>query len=170
MGSSPRTGATSARAWSDSSVELPAARKAASNYIAVLGMVLSSLVALVALASGSGGIPLVLTAIGFALVVAGPLLVSRFRAEPLYDVMLAWGPDAPPADAGPLLRDQLAAFHRYVGGIRRIPCGVGASARVAVLREGALTFLSFGRTIRPNDSHVLRVGQDDRPGRARVPG
>jgi hypothetical protein len=61
-------------------------------------MVLSSLVALVALASGSGGIPLVLTAIGFALVVAGPLLVSRFRAEPLYDVMLAWGPDAPPAD------------------------------------------------------------------------
>jgi hypothetical protein len=91
-------------------------------------MVLSSLVALVALASGSGGIPLVLTAIGFALVIAGPLLVSRFRAEPLYDVMLAWGPDAPPADAGPLLRDQLAAFHRYVGGIRRIPCGVGASA------------------------------------------
>jgi hypothetical protein len=77
---------------------LPPARKAASNYIAVIGMVLASLVALIALATGPGGTPLVLTAIGFALVVAGPLLVSNRRAEPLYDVMLAWDPDAPPAD------------------------------------------------------------------------
>jgi hypothetical protein len=77
---------------------LPRARKAVSNYVAVLGMLFSSLVALVALAIGSGGTPLALTAIGFALVVAGPLLVSNRLAEPLYDVMLAWDPDAPPAD------------------------------------------------------------------------
>jgi hypothetical protein len=137
-------------------------------------MVLSSLVALVALASGSGGIPLVLTAIGFALVIAGPLLVSRFRAEPLYDVMLAWGPDAPPADW-----EATRARYFAINWLRSIATwaafGVFLAAlvlllRVAVLHEGALTFLSFGRTIRPNDSHVLRVGQDDRPGRARVPG
>jgi hypothetical protein len=77
---------------------LPPARKAASNYIAVIGMVLSSLVALVVLATGAGGAPLVLTAIGFALVVAGPLLVSNRLAEPLYAVMLGWDMDAPPAD------------------------------------------------------------------------
>ena len=69
-----------------------------SNYVAVLGMLFSSLIALVALASGSGRTPLARTAIGFALVVAGPLLVSNRLAEPLYDVMLAWDPDAPPAD------------------------------------------------------------------------
>jgi hypothetical protein len=77
---------------------LPPARKAVSNYVAVLGMLFASLIALVALASGSGGTPLALTAIGFALVVAGPLLVSNRLAEPLYDVMLAWDQDAPPAD------------------------------------------------------------------------
>ena len=77
---------------------LPPARKAVSNYVAVLGMLFSSVIAVVALASGSGGTPLALTAIGFALVVAGPLLVSNRLAEPLYDVMLAWDPDAPPAD------------------------------------------------------------------------
>jgi hypothetical protein len=43
---------------------LPPARKAVSNYVAVLGMLFASLIALVALASGSGGTPLALTAIG----------------------------------------------------------------------------------------------------------
>jgi hypothetical protein len=37
---------------------LPRARKAVSNYAAVLGMLFSSLIALVALPSGSGGTPL----------------------------------------------------------------------------------------------------------------
>lgn len=39
-----------------------------------------------------------LTAIGLALTVAGPLLVSNRLAEPNYDVMLAWDPEAMPAD------------------------------------------------------------------------
>ena len=38
-----------------------------------------------------------LTAIGLVLTIAGPLLVSNRLAEPNYDVMLAWDPDAMPA-------------------------------------------------------------------------
>ncbi|MFL5853446.1 MAG: alpha/beta fold hydrolase [Solirubrobacteraceae bacterium] len=34
---------------------------------------------------------------------------------------------------------------------------------------GSSTFLHFGRTIRPKDSHVVRAVQDDRPRRAEVP-
>jgi hypothetical protein len=36
--------------------------------------------------------------IGLAFTVAGPLLVSSRLAEPNYDVMLAWDPEAMPAD------------------------------------------------------------------------
>ena len=37
-----------------------------------------------------------LTAIGLALTVAGPLLVSSRLADPNYDVMLSWDPEALP--------------------------------------------------------------------------
>ncbi len=74
---------------------LPTARHAPFNYVAVIGMVVAPTVALVA---GLGSTALVLTAIGLALTVAGPLLVSNRLAEPNYDVMLAWDPDAMPAD------------------------------------------------------------------------
>lgn len=35
---------------------------------------------------------------GLAATVAGPLLASRFLAEPNYDVILGWDPDAVPQD------------------------------------------------------------------------
>lgn len=77
-------------------VFLPTARKAPINYAAVVGMVIAPVVALFSLDAGSR--PFVLTAIGLALTVAGPLLVSNRLAEPNYDVMLAWNPDSMPRD------------------------------------------------------------------------
>jgi hypothetical protein len=75
---------------------LPHARKAPFNYIEVIGMLAAPVVALFALGT-SAGTPFVLTAIGLVLTVGGPLLVSNRLAEPNYDVMLAWNPDALPA-------------------------------------------------------------------------
>jgi hypothetical protein len=75
---------------------LPTARRAPINYIAVIGMVVAPAVALVA-PDEVGEPPFVLTAIGLAVTIAGPLLVSNRLAEPNYDVMLAWEPDAVPA-------------------------------------------------------------------------
>jgi hypothetical protein len=77
---------------------LPVARHAWFNYVAVVGMVLAPILALVALGDDPGSAPFVLTAIGLALTIAGPLLVSNRLAEPNYDVMLAWDPEAMPAD------------------------------------------------------------------------
>lgn len=75
---------------------LPVARRSPTNWIIVIGLVLAPVAALVALRSGTAGF--VLTAIGLAVCIAGPLLVSRFLAEPNYDVMLAWDPAAVPPD------------------------------------------------------------------------
>jgi hypothetical protein len=75
---------------------LPIARKVPFNYIAVIGMVVAPVVALFALESGDAAF--VPTAIGLALTVAGPLLVSNRLSEPNYDVMLAWDPGAMPPD------------------------------------------------------------------------
>jgi hypothetical protein len=73
---------------------LPIARKVPFNYIAVIGMVIAPVVALFALDRGDASF--VLTAIGLALTIAGPLLVSNRLSEPNYDVILAWNPDALP--------------------------------------------------------------------------
>lgn len=77
---------------------LPTARTAPFNYINVVGMVVAPVIALIALADDPGATPFVLTALGLALTVAGPLLVSNRLAEPNYDVILAWEPDAVPSD------------------------------------------------------------------------
>jgi hypothetical protein len=74
---------------------LPVARSAPFNYIAVIGMVVAPVVALFAL-DDTGDAPFVLTVSGLVLTVAGPLLVSNRLAEPNYDEMLAWDPDALP--------------------------------------------------------------------------
>lgn len=39
-----------------------------------------------------------LTAIGLAIVIVGVYIVSNVWKEPLYDVMLAWDPEAMPAE------------------------------------------------------------------------
>jgi hypothetical protein len=77
---------------------LPSARHAWFNYAAVIGMIVAPVVALVALGDDPTGASFVLAAIGLALTVAGPLLVSSRLAEPNYDVLLAWDPEAMPAD------------------------------------------------------------------------
>src|ERR1700754_3285527 len=76
---------------------LPVARKAPINYIAIFGMLISPLVALITI-DDSGSTAFLLTAIALALIIAGPLLVSNRLAEPNYDVILAWNPDRLPAD------------------------------------------------------------------------
>lgn len=73
---------------------LPIARRSPFNYIEVIGMVVAPVVALFDLE----GTPLVLTVIGLVLTVAGPLLVSNRAAEPNYEVILDWNPDAVPQD------------------------------------------------------------------------
>ena len=77
---------------------LPTARHAPFNYVAVIGMVVAPTVALVGLGDDPSSTPFVLTAIGLASTIAGPLLVSNRLAEPHDDVMLAWDPEAMPAD------------------------------------------------------------------------
>jgi hypothetical protein len=59
-------------------------------------MVVAPVAALIALGDDPGGTPFILTAVGLALTIAGPLLVSNRLAEPHYDAMLAWDPDAVP--------------------------------------------------------------------------
>ncbi|MEJ2861673.1 hypothetical protein [Actinomycetospora flava] len=75
---------------------LPIARRSPTNYGLIAAMVVAPVVALVGL--WGSGTPFLLATLGLAAIVAGPLLTSRFGAEPTYDVMLAWAPDAPPRD------------------------------------------------------------------------
>jgi hypothetical protein len=75
---------------------LPIAQRSPTNWILVVGLLLAPVASLVALRDGTTAF--VLTAVGLAACVAGPLLVSRFLAEPNYAVILAWDPEAMPAD------------------------------------------------------------------------
>ncbi len=77
---------------------LPVARRSPTNYLLVAGLVLAPIGALVGLREEPTGWPFVLTALGLALTVAGPLLVSRYVAEPNYAVILGWDPAALPSD------------------------------------------------------------------------
>lgn len=77
---------------------LPIARRSPTNYVIVIGIVLAPAGALIGLGDQPRGVPFVLTAIGLTLTIVGPLLVSRYLAEPNYDAILGWDPDAVPAD------------------------------------------------------------------------
>ena len=77
---------------------LPVARRSPTNHALVIGLVVAPALALVGLRGDPTGAPFVLTAVGLALTVAGPLLVSRLLSEPTYDVILGWDPDHVPAD------------------------------------------------------------------------
>ena len=77
---------------------LPIARRSPTNHVLVGLLVVAPVVALVGLRADPSGGPFVLTAVGLAATIAGPLLASRFLAEPNYDVVLSWDPDAVPPD------------------------------------------------------------------------
>ena len=62
------------------------------------GMFLAPIVALVLLWDDTGSTSFVLTAIGLAIVFVGVILVSNVWKTPHYNVILAWDPEAMPAD------------------------------------------------------------------------
>lgn len=77
---------------------LPVARKAWFNYVCAIGMAVAPIVALISLWDEPSSISFVLTAAGLTIVIFGVYIVSNVWKEPLYDVMLAWEPEAMPAD------------------------------------------------------------------------
>jgi hypothetical protein len=77
---------------------LRVARKSWFNYVCAIGMAIAPIVALVTLRDDPGATSFVLTAIGLGLVIVGVYIVSNVWKEPHYDVMLAWDPEAMPAD------------------------------------------------------------------------
>lgn len=62
------------------------------------GLVTVSVLALVALRGSAGDPAFVFVLAGLVAFVAGPALVSRFSAEPIYDVFLSWRSESPPED------------------------------------------------------------------------
>ena len=68
------------------------------NYAWSLGMGIGPIVALVLLWDDPGSTSFVLTAIGLGVVIVGVYVVSNVWKEPLYKVILAWDPEAMPAD------------------------------------------------------------------------
>jgi MFS family permease len=63
-----------------------------------LGMFLGPIVALVLLWDDRGSTSFVLTAIGLGIVFVGVIIVSNVWKTPTYNVILAWDPEALPAD------------------------------------------------------------------------
>jgi hypothetical protein len=68
------------------------------NYAWSIGMVIGPIVALVLLWDDPGSTSFVLTAIGLGIVIVGVYIVANVWKEPHYKVMLAWNPEAMPAD------------------------------------------------------------------------
>jgi hypothetical protein len=68
------------------------------NMAWALGMVIGPVVALVFLWDDPGSTSFILTAIGLGIALVGIWLFSNVSKEPHYKVMLAWDPDAMPAD------------------------------------------------------------------------
>ncbi len=77
---------------------LPIARRSPTNYILVVTLLIAPVIALVGLRDRPASAPFILTAAGLAAIIVGPLLTSRFLAEPNYDVILAWDAQAVPTD------------------------------------------------------------------------
>jgi hypothetical protein len=68
------------------------------NYAWSLGMTIGPIVALVLLWDDPGSTSFILTAIGLGIVVVGILIVSNVWKTPTYRKILAWDPEALPAD------------------------------------------------------------------------
>jgi hypothetical protein len=71
---------------------LPVARASVTNYVLVALLMVGPAMA-VASQWGDGTTAFVLTVVGAALTLIGPFALSRFMAEPNYDVILSWDPD-----------------------------------------------------------------------------
>jgi hypothetical protein len=61
-------------------------------------MAVAPITTLISTRDEPSSISFVLTAVGLAIVFVGVYIVSNVWKEPLYNVMLAWDPDAMPAD------------------------------------------------------------------------
>ena len=68
------------------------------NYAWALGMVFGPVVALVFLWDDPGSTSFVLTAIGLGIAIVGIWIVSNAWKTPTYNLILAWNPEAMPAD------------------------------------------------------------------------
>jgi len=77
---------------------LPVGRKAWFNYICAIGMAVAPIITLILLWGDDDSTSFILTAVGLGFVIIGVWIVSNVWKEPLYDVMLAWDPDAMPAE------------------------------------------------------------------------
>ena len=77
---------------------LPAARKNILNYLFTLASLFIPVVALILLRHHTHSAAFWLTAAATLAFLAGPILTSRYAAEPLYDVMLSWDAHNPPAN------------------------------------------------------------------------
>src|ERR1051326_1578947 len=77
---------------------LPIARRAPVNYFLVVMLVAAPILALIGLRGEPASAPFILTAAGLAATIGGPLLTSRYLAEPNYRIILSWDPTAVPGD------------------------------------------------------------------------
>ena len=68
------------------------------NYTMVFTSGFVPIAALVVLREDPGSAEFVLTLVGLLAFWCGPILTSRFLAEPVYDIFLNWEIDAPPED------------------------------------------------------------------------
>ena len=68
------------------------------NFAWSIGMTIGPIIALVLLWDDPGSTSFVLTAIGLGVVIVGVYIVSNVWKEPLYKVILAWDPEAMPAN------------------------------------------------------------------------
>jgi hypothetical protein len=68
------------------------------NYAMVFTSGFVPIAALVVLRDYPGSAAFMLTLVGLLAFWCGPILTSRFFAEPIYDVFLSWEIDAPPED------------------------------------------------------------------------
>jgi hypothetical protein len=68
------------------------------NYAWSGGMTIGPVVALVLLWDERGSTSFVLTAIGLGIVIVGVLIVSNVWQTPTYNLIVAWDPEAMPAD------------------------------------------------------------------------
>jgi hypothetical protein len=103
------TGTVAGRAEPARAPARPAPRRSSREGLVQLclrvGMAIGAIVGLVTLWDDRSSVSFVLTAIGLALVVVGVYVVSNVWKEPHYDVMLAWDPEAMPADWAGRWRD-----------------------------------------------------------------